>query len=198
MIRGPEVGERQLEVLRGGDPLRLGWVAHSGKLGEIEGLPLGIHFRKVILGKACPEVVGVRQGVPDLFQLAQSDFPRLVEALDDVTGDLVGDLALFTRSVQPSFMDVVLAVLARLLDALPSHVRACVLPHRVETGPVGKGSVTLEVHAMTELPTGDQSSPSWSFGTILEWRWSGFSFVRGDCSRKCDLSNIPVFLAPEI
>ena len=49
MIRSPEVGESQLEVLRGRDPLWLLGFSDRRKLCEIKGLPLGIDFWEVIL-----------------------------------------------------------------------------------------------------------------------------------------------------
>ena len=121
-------------------------------------------------------VVGVAHAMPDLLELVKSHLSRLIDSLYDVSGHVVGELALFTTSPELSSMRIILAELAGSGDSLALHVLRSMLPHAVEAGAVRIGGCFGEVHPHAELSTRDEPGSTWPFGIVFERLWPSLAF----------------------
>ena len=121
-------------------------------------------------------VVGVAHAMPDLLELVKSDLSRLIDSLYDVTGHVVGELALLATSPELASMGIILAELAGSGDTLALHVFRSMLPHAVETCAVRIGGCFGEVHPHSELSTRDETGSTWPFGLMIERLWPSFTF----------------------
>ena len=121
-------------------------------------------------------VVGVAHAMPDLFELVKSDLSRLIDSLYDVTGHVVGELALLAAPPKLAPVRIVLAELSWTRNPLALHVFRSMLPHAVETCAVrircwlGKG------HPHSELSARDETGSTWPFGLMIERLWPSLTF----------------------
>ena len=116
-------------------------------------------------------VVGVAHAMPDLLELVKSDLSRLIDSLYDVTGHVVGELALLTTSPELASMGVILAELAGSGDSLALHILRSMFPHTVEACAVRIGGCFREIHPHSELSTRDETGSTWPFGLMIERLW---------------------------
>ena len=121
-------------------------------------------------------VVGVAHAMPDLLELVKSDLSRLIDSLYDVTGHVVGELALLAAPPKLAPVRIVLAELSWTRNPLALHVFRSMLPHAVEARAVRISGCFREVHPHAELSTRDEPRSTWPFGIVFERLWPSLTF----------------------
>ena len=167
MATVPWLCQSLLEVLGSWNPLWFQGSLGSRELGKVERSELSDDLGIVLACLPGREVVGIGQTVSDLFELIHSDFSRLIGALNDVPGDLVGDATLLSASVQLTTMDVSWIKLAWSLETLPRHVSSGDFPGCVVPCSVRLCRSIGQVHAVTELTAGAEPGSSLPLRILL-------------------------------
>ena len=150
----------------------------------VEASPLRLDFGPVVSTGSSLEVVGVGQGVPDLFQLVSGHLLGVVTAFDYLSSCLVCHVALFSACPQPATVLVGFSELTGAFDAPSFHVGSGVLPHRVEPRSVRIAGPFGHVFILPELSSLDEPRSLWFLRLLEKTLWSFVSFTTGNLPRR--------------